>query len=72
MSAVVAIGERAGLEGYALAGVEIVDAGDGPAARRAWNELAPNVELLLLDAAAHASLAQRLAERPLLWVVVPE
>lgn len=69
---VVAIGERAQLEGYGLAGVRVIDAGDEPAAQQAWDELPPDVTLVLLAPAAHRALAQRLSEKPVLWVVVPE
>ena len=72
MSGVVAIGERALLAGYALAGVEVIDVGDEPAARRAWDELPEGVGLVLLSPAAHAALAERLPQKPLLWVVLPE
>jgi vacuolar-type H+-ATPase subunit F/Vma7 len=72
VSAVVAIGERAQLEGYALAGVEVIDAGDGSAVQRAWDELPADVRLVLLSPAAHAALAAQLSQRPLLWLVVPE
>lgn len=71
MSAVVAIGERSALEGFALAGVEVIDAADARAALEAWEALPPDVGLVLLGAAAHAALAERLAEKPRLWVVVP-
>ncbi len=72
MSVVVAIGERELLEGYALAGVEVIDAGDGRAIRRAWDELQTDVGLVLLSSASHAALAERLSEKALLWVVLPE
>lgn len=72
MSAVVAIGERTQLDGYALAGVDVIDAADGPAAQQAWDELPPDVGLVLLGPDAHAALAERLSQTSLLWVVVPE
>jgi len=72
VSRVVAIGPRGALAGYALAGVEAIDAGDAAAAQRAWDELPADVGLVLLGRAAQAALAERLAERPLLWVVLPE
>lgn len=72
MSRVVAIGPRASLAGYALAGVEAIDAGDAGAAQRAWDELPADVGLVLLGPAAQAALAERLVEKPLLWAVLPE
>jgi vacuolar-type H+-ATPase subunit F/Vma7 len=68
---VVAIGERAQLEGFALAGVEVIDAADGQAAQRAWDGLAADVEFVLLDQAAHDALAEKLSQKTLLWVVLP-
>ena len=75
MSRVVGIGEGVLLDGYALAGVEVVDAADPAGARRAWDELPADVELVLLSPAAQAALASRLAQRSalqrsVLWVVV--
>jgi vacuolar-type H+-ATPase subunit F/Vma7 len=72
MSVIVAIGKRARLEGYALAGVEVIDAKDTPEAKQAWDGLPPDVGLVLLDRSAQAALAERLAQAALLWVVVPE
>ena len=69
---VVAIGEPGLLEGYALAGVAVIDAGDDHAVQRAWEELPADVGLVLLSAASHCALAERLSERPLLWAVLPE
>jgi vacuolar-type H+-ATPase subunit F/Vma7 len=71
MSKVVAIGERPRLEGYALAGVEILEAPDAAAAERMWEQLPADVGLLLLSPTAEAALAERLTEKQLLWVVVP-
>ena len=72
MSRVVAIGPRASLAGYALAGVEAIDAADAAAAQRAWDELPADVGLVLLGPTAQAALAERLAKSPRLWVVLPE
>lgn len=71
MSAIAAIGDRLLLEGYALAGAEVVDARDAAAVRRAWADLPGDTGLVLLSPAAHAVLADELVQRPLLWVVVP-
>ncbi|MGZ4400297.1 MAG: hypothetical protein ACXVYM_05445 [Gaiellaceae bacterium] len=68
---VVAIGEPAKLEGFALAGVEVIDAEDGPAALRAWEDLPADVELVLLSEATHDALAERLSQKTFLWVVLP-
>ena len=71
MSTVAAIGDRLQLDGYALVGVEVIDAPDPAAARRAWDELAKGVGLVLLSRAAHDALVGRLEEERVLWVVLP-
>jgi len=72
MSRVVAIGPQASLAGYALAGVEAIEAADVAAAQRAWDALPEDVGLVLLGPDAQAALAEQLAETPRLWVVLPE
>lgn len=73
MSEVVAIGEEALLDGYALAFVEVIAAGDPSAVREAWESLEPEVELVILTPAAHEALAPQLRGEPrVMWVVVPE
>jgi vacuolar-type H+-ATPase subunit F/Vma7 len=74
VSRVVAIGEERLLEGYALAGVEVLPAAGAAAAREAWRALPADVALVLLSPAAHEALAGELAgdsgpER--IWAVVP-
>jgi vacuolar-type H+-ATPase subunit F/Vma7 len=72
MSRIAAIGESAAIDGFGLAGVELLPAEDAAAARRAWTALAPGVGLLLLTPAAEAALDRELAEAPeLLRVVIP-
>lgn len=72
MSRVAAIGELEAVDGYGLAGVELLPAADGSAAREAWATLAPDVALLLVTPAAAEALAERLADAgDLLWVVIP-
>ena len=73
MSRVVAIGERELVDGYGLAGVEVLPA-DGPAAvRQAFAEVEAAAGLLILTPAAEAALAPLLAEEAeLVWVVLPE
>jgi len=72
VSRVAAIGELEAVDGYGLAGVELLPAADGPAAREAWSALAPDVALLLVTPAAATALAEQLAEPgDLLWVVIP-
>jgi len=73
MSEVVAIGEEALLDGYALAFVDVIVAGDPSAVRKAWESLGPEVELVILSPAAHEALTPRLRREPrVMWVVVPE
>ena len=73
MSQVVAIGEEALLDGYALAFAEVIAAASPSAVREAWGSLGPEVELVILTPAAHEALAPRLRGEPrVMWVVLPE
>jgi len=69
---VAAIGEASLLMGYALAGVQVLDATDAEGARVAWDELPAGVELVLLTSGARAALGSRVEDGPVLWVEVPE
>jgi vacuolar-type H+-ATPase subunit F/Vma7 len=70
---VVAIGERELLDGYGLAGVEVLPAADASEARRAFAEVEATAGLLILTPAAERALAPRLGEPlELVWVVLPE
>lgn len=61
MGAIVAIGEPVRVQGFSLVGVTVAAAGDPEAVRVAWRELPAGVELVILTAAAHATLeAERL------------
>ena len=72
MSGVVAIGERELVDGYGLAGVQVLAAADAASVRRAYAEVESDAGLLILTPAAEAALAVRLAEEPaLVWVVIP-
>lgn len=72
MSRIVAIGQGELVDGFGLAGVEVVRATDAVAARRAWAELEGDVGLLLLTPAAEAALAPELAEaHGVIWAVIP-
>ncbi|HVP76052.1 MAG TPA: V-type ATP synthase subunit F [Gaiellaceae bacterium] len=68
---IVAIGEETELAGYALAGVEVVVAGDAESVRRAWSELGGDVGLVLLAAQARRALPEPLERSGLLWAVLP-
>ena len=73
MSRAVAIGDERRLGGYALAGVEVVPATGAGDAAAAWEALADDVALVVLDPQAYPALAPRLAERPMVvWAVLPE
>jgi vacuolar-type H+-ATPase subunit F/Vma7 len=63
----VAVGDRLALQGYALAGVEVLAADDAQAVREAVEQLADDVALLLLDAPPDAGVRDALARRP--WLV---
>lgn len=71
MSRVVGIG-GAPLDGYALAGVEVIEAGDEAAVREAWAGLDGEVGLVLLTPRAHAVLGPALADAELPWAVLPD
>jgi vacuolar-type H+-ATPase subunit F/Vma7 len=68
---VAAIGERAVLEGFALAGVELVGSDDESSWVDEFDRLPDDVGLLLLTPASHEALAGALSRRgALLWTVV--
>ena len=72
MSAVVALGERYRLEGFALAGVRLLAAGTPETVRETWDALADDVALVVLTRDAAGALGDRRWERAdLLTVVVP-
>lgn len=72
MSAVVAIGEPARVDGLVLAGVRVVHAPQAPDVLAAWDDLPADVGLLVVTSQAAEALRPRLPERPrLLWVVLP-
>jgi vacuolar-type H+-ATPase subunit F/Vma7 len=72
VSRVVAIGEGELVDGYGLAGVQVLPAADAAAVRRAYAEVESDAGLLILTPAAEVALAARLADaRRLVWVVLP-
>lgn len=73
MSRIAAIGQLEAVEGYGLAGVELLPAAGSRDLRKAWAAVDADVALLLLTPAAAAELDVQLAEADdLLWVVLPE
>jgi vacuolar-type H+-ATPase subunit F/Vma7 len=73
VSGIVALGARGRVEGFALAGVRVVAAGDPEAVRVAWTQLGEDVGVLLLTPAAHEALTDLLPSRPeLLWTEIPD
>jgi len=70
MSRVVAIGDGAELAGYALVGVDVMDAPVPELVRQAWAGALEGASLVLLTAEARAALPDRL-ERSVPWTVVP-
>ena len=72
MGNIVAIGGTHEIEGFALAGVNVVPAHTDADATRAWEVLGDDVGLVILSAAAADALRTALTERPdLLTVVMP-
>jgi vacuolar-type H+-ATPase subunit F/Vma7 len=57
MSRVVVLGERLLVEGFALAGAEVVAADSAEAARSAWSALGEDVAVVVLTPAAASALA---------------
>jgi vacuolar-type H+-ATPase subunit F/Vma7 len=73
VSAIVALGERRRLEGFALAGVRVVSAENPAEVRAAWERLGPEVGVVLLTASARECLADLLASRAeTIWTVIPD
>jgi vacuolar-type H+-ATPase subunit F/Vma7 len=73
MSRAAAIGEARRVGGFALAGVEVLEAENPDAAGEALVSLDPEVGLLILSPAAHRAVADELARRPhLVWTVLPD
>ena len=70
--AVVVLGERARVAGFALAGATVLVAEDADAARRHWRQLGGDVAVVVLTSAAAAAVAGLPpARRELLSVVMP-
>jgi vacuolar-type H+-ATPase subunit F/Vma7 len=68
---IVAIGEELLLEGYALAGVEVLPAGDPENVAAVWESLPDDVGFVLLSEGAHGALGDRLEASDRIWAVVP-
>jgi vacuolar-type H+-ATPase subunit F/Vma7 len=72
MSCILALGEADELEGFALAGAQVVLTTTATEIIDAWCELDPDVGLVILSAAAARVLGGRLAEKPdVLTAVLP-
>lgn len=72
MSRVVALGRSARVEGFALAGVTVLETDEG-GAEAAWSRLPNDTGLLLLTSDAADELRDRLEERArLIWTEIPE
>ncbi len=71
MSAIVAIGEPALIEGYALAGVRVLAAEGADEVRRAWESLTRTTGLVILTAAAGTHLGDEPGREMPLTVVMP-
>jgi vacuolar-type H+-ATPase subunit F/Vma7 len=73
MSRIVALGERRRLEGFTLAGVELIRADDPQAARTAWTGLASDVAVVILTPASHDAIPDLLPLRPdVIWTTLPD
>jgi vacuolar-type H+-ATPase subunit F/Vma7 len=70
---VAVIGDRVWVQGWALAGAQVWEAGDATSVRRAWHLLGEDVSVVLLTQAAADCLATELSELtwPLVVVIPP-
>lgn len=72
MSRVVTLGEKRVLEGFTLAGVELIQAETTEEARTGFARLGPQVAVVILTKTARDAVADLLAARPeVLWTVLP-
>jgi len=71
VGAVVVIGEPALVAGYAMAGVTTMPAHGADEVRQAWESLPSGTTLVILTAAAAATLGDRLSEADPLTAVMP-
>ena len=72
MNTVAAIGATHEIEGFALAGVRVIQAGADAEVIAAWAELGDDIGLVILSPAAALVLDGQLAERPeVLTAVMP-
>ena len=72
MGSIVALGSTHQIDGFALAGVNVVPARTDAEVTRAWEALGDDVGLVILSASAADALRTALTERPdLLTVVMP-
>ncbi|MGH7618713.1 MAG: hypothetical protein ACREPM_15945 [Gemmatimonadaceae bacterium] len=73
MSSLVALGERAQVDVFALAGVPAIVADTAADARAAWTALESDVAVVILSAAAHEAIADLLPSRPdVIWTTIPD
>jgi len=70
MTRIAALGALEEVQGFALAGADVIAVADDDAARRAWDTLDDEVAVLILTPAAERALHARLDERPALLPVV--
>ena len=71
MSRIVAIGSELALAGYALAGVDVLEADEPDDVRQAWDDLGADTGLVLLTHEARRALPDELDRTDLLHVVLP-
>jgi vacuolar-type H+-ATPase subunit F/Vma7 len=73
VSGIVALGERARVEGFALAGVRVEAAAGAEGVRAAWTRLPRDAAVLILTPASQEALADLLPSRPdVIWTVIPD
>ncbi len=71
MSRIVVIGESPRVDVYELAGALVVPVDDPGQARRAWDSLADDVEVVIVTPAVASAVADRRREGPIAVVMTP-
>jgi vacuolar-type H+-ATPase subunit F/Vma7 len=73
VSRVVSLGEKRALEGFTLAGVELIPAETPEEARAGFSRLDPGVAVVILTRASRDAVADLLEERQeVIWTVLPD
>jgi vacuolar-type H+-ATPase subunit F/Vma7 len=73
VSRLVALGEHARVDAFALVGVQVIPAETAADARAAWTALEPDIGVVILSPAARKAIADLLSSRPdVIWTAIPD